>query len=276
MPSAHHGGAGDNTLTGKVLGVPGLTPHGPLRRHSPYAVSSTCETVHCSKKTKDFDRAPFLLSEGTVNVRLRQISRTCALMVSLLLLGVIPVSAQETSVPSPVERSFRGALTFDQTTPTANVQASQSATSPATVSCSSEAGRRTVCPANTSAGVALMKATGTGACLLGKTWGYDDKGIWVSDGCGGVFALGQVTPVAGSPQTPPPPATGASQPAEPTETNRERGACSIPARDSWSAAAPGGELAISALRAGAVHESDARRADLHGSSGRSRNVHGRP
>ena len=86
-----------------------------------------------------------------------------------------------------------------------------------TVTCTSEAGKRTVCAANTSAGVALVHSTGAGACLLGKTWGYDDQGIWVSDGCGGNFVLGQATPVtakAGSPS----PATGAPAPTEPIET----------------------------------------------------------
>lgn len=56
--------------------------------------------------------------------------------------------------------------------------------------CESKAGARTVCPGDTSAGVALMKSTGDAACLLGKTWGYDDAGVWVSDGCGGEFQLG--------------------------------------------------------------------------------------
>jgi len=61
----------------------------------------------------------------------------------------------------------------------------------ATVACSSQAGERQHCAADTSAGVALQNSTGTGACLLGKTWGYDDAGIWVSDGCSGEFVLGQ-------------------------------------------------------------------------------------
>jgi hypothetical protein len=46
---------------------------------------------------------------------------------------------------------------------------------------------RNHCAADTAAGVALVRSTGTTACLLGKTWGYDDKGIWVSDGCSGEF-----------------------------------------------------------------------------------------
>jgi predicted porin len=58
------------------------------------------------------------------------------------------------------------------------------------VTCSSRTGERQVCAANTAAGVALLRSTGPAACLLGKTWGYDDKGIWVFDGCGGEFAVG--------------------------------------------------------------------------------------
>ena len=61
----------------------------------------------------------------------------------------------------------------------------------ATVTCSSKIGERVVCPANTSEGVALAKSAGEAACLLGKTWGYDDHGIWVSDGCSGTFVVGQ-------------------------------------------------------------------------------------
>jgi hypothetical protein len=95
---------------------------------------------------------------------------------------------------------------------------------PKTVTCVSLPGQRQSCPADTSGGVALQQSMGTGACLLGKTWGYDDKSIWVSDGCGGIFALGLSTPVAATAQTvTPPPATGAQaapapKPAERIET----------------------------------------------------------
>ncbi len=61
------------------------------------------------------------------------------------------------------------------------------------VTCESQVGQRVECPATTSSGVALLHSTGTGPCLLGKTWGYDDKGIWVSDGCSGVFIAGQLS-----------------------------------------------------------------------------------
>ena len=60
------------------------------------------------------------------------------------------------------------------------------------VTCSSEPGGRTHCPADTSQGVVLVRSTGQSACLLGKTWGYDDKGIWVADGCTGEFVAGKL------------------------------------------------------------------------------------
>jgi hypothetical protein len=58
---------------------------------------------------------------------------------------------------------------------------------PSSIVCKSTAGERNQCAADTSAGVALLRSTGDAACLLGKTWGYDNKGIWVSDGCSGEF-----------------------------------------------------------------------------------------
>jgi hypothetical protein len=70
------------------------------------------------------------------------------------------------------------------------------------VLCASKPGERTHCPANTSEGVVLARSTGEQACLLGKTWGYDDAGIWVSDGCIGAFVTAAATP--GAEKAPPP------------------------------------------------------------------------
>jgi len=56
-----------------------------------------------------------------------------------------------------------------------------------TVPCSAAAGAREVCKADTAAGVALVGDAP--ACILGRTWGYDRDGIWVSDGCHGTFVL---------------------------------------------------------------------------------------
>src|SRR5688572_21500357 len=62
---------------------------------------------------------------------------------------------------------------------------------PDTLKCSSDGPATTRCPADASGGVALIFSTGKGECLLGKTWGYDDDGVWVSQGCAGEFALGR-------------------------------------------------------------------------------------
>jgi hypothetical protein len=56
--------------------------------------------------------------------------------------------------------------------------------------CESQVGERQYCPADMSAGVALAKSTGAVPCLLGKTWGYDDSGVWVAEGCSGEFIAG--------------------------------------------------------------------------------------
>ena len=118
--------------------------------------------------------------------------------------------------------------------------------------------------ATTSEGVALVKSTGTGPCLLGRTWGYDATGVWVSDNCGGEFALGQPdqAPAAAVPVTLPPM-------PEPIET--------------WGEFDPGNGFLVGQgrarralhqrLRARPVHEPDARRADLHRSPGQ--HPHGR-
>ena len=60
------------------------------------------------------------------------------------------------------------------------------------------------CPADTAQGVVLVRSTGTAACLLGKTWGYDQATVWVADGCSAEFATGQspAEPVAVAPASP--------------------------------------------------------------------------
>jgi len=73
----------------------------------------------------------------------------------------------------------------------APVAAAEERTIVETVTCASKAGERAHCPADTSTGVALVKSSGSAPCLLGKTWGYDDAGVWVSDGCCGEFFAGE-------------------------------------------------------------------------------------
>ncbi len=67
----------------------------------------------------------------------------------------------------------------------------------APVSCSSQNGRRTHCPADTGAGVQLVSQDASTACGYRREWGYDAKGIWVSKGCSAEFlARGKPRPVA--------------------------------------------------------------------------------
>ena len=85
----------------------------------------------------------------------------------------------------------------------------------ATVTCSSATGERQQCPADTSAGVLLARSTGTGTCLLGKTWGYDDTGVWVLDGCSGEFLVAQTVAQSEGPDEGEPTDKPAAKPTEP-------------------------------------------------------------
>ena len=75
--------------------------------------------------------------------------------------------------------------------PAASTANGQPAAPQSRITCTSNPGEREHCAADTTAGVALVGSIGTAPCLLGRTWGYDDTGIWVSDGCSGEFIAGQ-------------------------------------------------------------------------------------
>ncbi len=106
--------------------------------------------------------------------------RKSALCLLLVLFAPVPIEAQ-TDPPG----GTTGTTAVTATDDGGRTQATQPS-----VSCASKPGARTSCPADTSAGVVLARATGPGPCLLGKTWGYDQAGVWVSDGCSGDFLLG--------------------------------------------------------------------------------------
>lgn len=63
------------------------------------------------------------------------------------------------------------------------------ATVPA-IRCESENDARVECEADTLFGVALFRQFSEVDCILGTTWGFDDAGIWVTQGCRGQFVLG--------------------------------------------------------------------------------------
>jgi hypothetical protein len=103
----------------------------------------------------------------------------------MALLSLVLASTFTAVVPpaSPQESATR---------PPAQAAASEVQAAAQKVVCGSAPGQRSHCPADTSHGVILVRSTGEAACLLGKTWGYDDKGIWVSDGCSAEFVAGRL------------------------------------------------------------------------------------
>ena len=73
---------------------------------------------------------------------------------------------------------------------TPHAASQDSSQKPVTVTCASKGAERTQCAADTSRGVVLLRSSGDAPCLLGRTWGYDQSGVWVSDGCSAEFATG--------------------------------------------------------------------------------------
>jgi hypothetical protein len=158
----------------------------------------------------------------------------------------------------------------------AQTQGTPATSLPATVACASAGSERQHCAADTSGGIALLRATGSAPCLLGRNWGYDDQGVWVAEGCGGEFMLGQSTrltaaspAVAEAPSLPAPAVAEAPQPeAETSSVTQivEKVETAMEAREpterieTWSVWEPGngyvlgrtkrGELAISAYAMG--------------------------
>ena len=75
----------------------------------------------------------------------------------------------------------------------------------ARLTCASQIGdQRRDCAADTSSGVILVRSIGAAPCLLGRTWGYDDKNVWVSDGCSGEFIVARVLEQPATPEKPKP------------------------------------------------------------------------
>jgi len=134
------------------------------------------------------------------------------------LLGTVATAAQS---PSPSESGTTSAAALLR------------------VTCVANSAERTYCTGDTSAGVVLIKSNGPADCLLGRTWGYDQRGVWVTERCSGEFAFGGLTQ-----QVTVDPTSAPQSPREPT-----------PRIETWGEFDPGdgflvartklGELAIS-------------------------------
>jgi hypothetical protein len=56
--------------------------------------------------------------------------------------------------------------------------------------CASDDGRRHLCPTDTSGGVQLIRQRSNASCDLGRSWGYNNRGVWVDRGCRADFQIG--------------------------------------------------------------------------------------
>jgi hypothetical protein len=67
------------------------------------------------------------------------------------------------------------------------------------VSCSSSGtdDERHYCQADTRHGAHLVKQASSVECVEGRTWGWDEAGVWVDKGCAGEFALGKAETESG-------------------------------------------------------------------------------
>ncbi len=99
------------------------------------------------------------------------------------LVAVLALSLPGSAVAGAAQDPAQGADASQPSTPQPVV---------GTLSCTSTPGERTACAADTSAGVVLLRSMGEAPCLLGRTWGYEQDSVWVSDGCSAEFATGQV------------------------------------------------------------------------------------
>jgi len=114
----------------------------------------------------------------------------------------------------------------------------------ASVRCASAAGERQHCAANTLAGILMSRTLGDAACLLGKTWGYDDAGVWVLDGCSAEFLVASAPGAPASPAVEPlaiaatTPTSIAGSDAPPADTDASADT-TVPPNETWGIYDPG-------------------------------------
>ena len=58
------------------------------------------------------------------------------------------------------------------------------------VTCESKNNTRTRCGADTRYGVQVGRQLSDNACVINETWGFDQRGVWVTKGCRAEFILG--------------------------------------------------------------------------------------
>ena len=130
-------------------------------------------------------------------------------------------------------------------------QPADSPAQPVIVTCTSAAADpdRQHCDADTSAGVLLQRSVGSAECLLGRNWGYDGQGVWVSEGCSGEFLVSGVPlqePVEPPVQTVESAEAPAEEEAAPADDQpEERWGVLDPGKGFLVGKGPAGELSLS-------------------------------
>jgi hypothetical protein len=69
-----------------------------------------------------------------------------------------------------------------------------------TITCSSQAERRTTCNADARGGAYLARSLGSSPCVFNRTWGFTARAVWTANGCQGRFVVDRPplrTPVMG-------------------------------------------------------------------------------
>jgi Protein of unknown function (DUF3011) len=67
-----------------------------------------------------------------------------------------------------------------------------------TISCNSNGYRYQYCSANTNGYVRLQYQTSQAPCIRGRSWGSDNGGVWVNNGCSAQFEVGGTSGGGGS------------------------------------------------------------------------------
>lgn len=60
-----------------------------------------------------------------------------------------------------------------------------------TITCESRHGHYNFCRIDTDGKVELVRETSSASCREGRSWGYEDRGIWVDRGCSAEFRVGR-------------------------------------------------------------------------------------
>ncbi len=79
---------------------------------------------------------------------------------------------------------------------------------PQTITCQSQDFARQRCPVDTRGGVTILQQQSKSACVQGSSWGYDQGGIWVRNGCAATFVVGRTRPGYGGGYPAPGPGAG--------------------------------------------------------------------